>query len=179
MEYSQPRFPALAVKTVVSHTVTYFFMGALASHFLNYEQIFNQPNSGYRPFHSPWILFGPPLQIFRGILFASVFYLFRESLFGKRNGWLRMAWMLIGIGILGTFAAPAGSLEGFIFTTTPITLQIRSYLEIVSQALLLSALLCYWVNHPARRPLNWSLGVLYSLCFLLPILALLAPSAGR
>ena len=175
MEYPQPRFLPLAVKTVICHTATYFLMGALASHFLHYEEIFNQPNSGYRPFTSPWILFGPPLQVFRGVLFASVFYLFRESLFGKPNGWLRMAWILIGVGILGTFAAPAGSLEGFIFTTTPIALQLRSYLEVVPQALLLSALLCYWVNHPGKKRLSWSLGVVYFLCFALPTLALLAP----
>jgi uncharacterized membrane protein len=175
MEYPQPRFLPLAVKTVICHTATYFLMGALASHFLHYEEIFNQPNSGYRPFTSPWILFGPPLQVFRGVLFASVFYLFRESLFGKPNGWLRMAWILIGVGILGTFAAPAGSLEGFIFTTTPIALQVRSYLEIMSQALLLSALLCYWVNHPGKKRLSWSLGVVYFLCLALPVLALMAP----
>jgi hypothetical protein len=60
----------------------------------------------------------------------------------RKNGWLLMAWILIGIGILGTFAAPAGSLEGFIYTTTPFWMQVRGYLEIVSQALLLSALLC-------------------------------------
>jgi len=174
MEPPQPRFPALAVKTVVCHTITYLLMGALASHFLHYEQIFNQPNSGYRPFNSPWIMLGAPLQVFRGILFASVFYLFRESLFARRNGWLRMAWMLIAIGILGTFAAPAGSFEGLIFTTAPIAMQMRGYLEIVPQALLLSALLCYWVNHRGARWLNWTLGVLYSLCLALPILGLLA-----
>jgi len=86
-----------------------------------------------------------------------------------------MAWILIGVGILGTFAAPAGSLEGFIFTTTPIALQLRSYLEIMSQALLLSALLCYWVNHPGKKRLSWSLGVVYFLCLALPVLALMAP----
>jgi len=109
MREQQARFLPLAAKTVVCHTITYFLMGVLAAHFLHYEQMFNQPNSGLRPFNSPWIMLGAPLQIFRGILFASVFYLFREQLFGRSGGWLRMAWMLIGIGILGTFAAPGGS----------------------------------------------------------------------
>ena len=174
MQEEQPRFLPLAAKTVVCHTLTYMLMGALAAHFLHYEQMFNQPNSGLRPFNSVLIMLGAPLQIFRGILFASVFYLFREQLFRKPNGWLRMAWMLIGIGILGTFAAPGGSLEGYIFTTTPILVQMRGYLEIVPQALLLSALLCYWVNRP-KKSLNWTLGVLYCLCIALPLLGLLAP----
>ncbi|UWZ82681.1 hypothetical protein [Occallatibacter riparius] len=177
MQEPQPRFLPLAAKTVVCHTVTYMLMGALAAHFLHYEQIFNQPNSGLRPFDSLWIMLGAPLQIFRGILFASIFYLFREQFFGRKNGWLRMAWMLIGIGILGTFAAPSGSLEGFIFTTTPVLMQMRGYLEIVPQALLLSALLCYWINHPTRW-LNWTLGALYCVAVALPMLGLLARAAG-
>ena len=86
-----------------------------------------------------------------------------------------MAWMLIGIGILGTFAAPAGSLEGFIYTTAPVASQLRGYLEIVTQALLLSALLCYWVNHPGKKWLSWTLGIAYVICAGLPLLSLVAP----
>src|ERR1700752_761458 len=99
MQDSPVRFGPLAVKTVVCHTVTYFVMGALAYNFLHYADFINNPNSGMRPTTSMWLIFGPALQIFRGILFASVFYLFREQLFGRKNGWLLMAWMLIGIGI--------------------------------------------------------------------------------
>lgn len=175
MQELQPRFAPLAAKTVASHTLTYMLMGALASHFFHYESMFNQPNSGLRSFSSLWITFGPALQIFRGILFASVFYPFRQQLFLRRNGWLLMAWMLIGIGILGTFGAPAGSLEGFIYTTIPIAIQLRGYLEIVPQALLLSALLCYWIRHPEKRWLNWAICVPYAVCILLPVLALFAP----
>lgn len=175
MQDLQPRFLPLAAKTVVCHTVTYFVMGALAYNLLHYADFINNPNSGMRPTTSIWVMMGPALQVFRGILFASVFYLFREQLFGRKNGWLRMAWMLVGIGILGTFAAPAGSLEGFIFTTTPFLAQIRGYLEIVTQAALLSALLCYWVNHPGKRLISWSLIALYVIATGLPLLALAAP----
>jgi hypothetical protein len=175
MQDSQPRFVPLAVKTVVCHTVTYFFMGMLAYHFLHYADFINQPGSGMRPITSYWVIFGPALQIFRGILFASVFYLLRDKLFGRKNGWLLMAWILIGIGILGTFAAPAGSLEGFIYTTVPFASQVRGYLEIVTQALLLSALLCYWINNPGKKWMSWTLGVVYGVCIVLPILSLVAP----
>jgi len=175
MQDSQPRFLPLAAKTVVCHTVTYFMMGALAYNFLHYADFINNPNSGMRPTTSLWVTMGPALQIFRGILFASIFYLFREQLFGRKNGWLRMAWMLVGIGILGTFAAPGGSLEGFIYTTTPFLMQIRGYLEIVTQAVLLSALLCYWVNHPGKKVLSGVLTAVYAIAAGLPLLALVAP----
>jgi hypothetical protein len=175
MQDQQPRFVSLAVKTVVCHTITYFVMGALAYNLLHYADFINAPNSGMRHTTSLWVLFGPALQVFRGVLFASVLYPFRETLFGRRNGWLLIAWILIGVGILGTFAAPPGSLEGFIYTTVPIHLQLRGYLEIVPQALLLSALLFYWVRNPGKRWLNWVLAVPYALCILLPLLSLLAP----
>src|SRR5215472_739237 len=151
MKESQPRFVPLAAKSVVCHTITYFLMGALAYKFLHYAATINNPNSGMRPTTSTWVLPGPALQIFRGILFASVFYLFREQLFGRKDGWLRMAWMLIGIGILGTFAAP------------PLS-QMKGYLEVVTQAALLSVLLCYWVNTSGKKWMSWTLGVGYVIC---------------
>jgi hypothetical protein len=175
MQDSQPRFLPLAAKTVACHSITYMIMGALAYHFLHYADYINNPCSGMRPITSLWMILGVPLQVFRGVLFASVFYFFREQLFGRKNGWLLMAWLLIGVGILGTFAAPAGSLEGFIYTTTPVWMQMRGYLEIVTQALLLSALLCYWVNHSGKRWLNWTLGIAYVICAGLPLLSLVAP----
>lgn len=175
MNNQQPRFWTLAAKAVVSHTLTYFMMGALAFHFLHYAEFINNPHSGMRATTSLWVILGPALQIVRGLLFATILYPLREILFGRRTGWLLMAWILIGVGILGTFAAPPGSLEGFIYTTVPVSLQMRGYLEIVPQALLFSALLFVWVRHPGKAWLNWLLGVAYAICVLLPMLALLAP----
>lgn len=179
MQDSKVRFLPLAVKTVVCHTITYFIAGALAYKFLHYEDVINSPNSGMKPTSSLWVTLGAPLQVFRGVLFASVFYRFREQLFGRKNGWLLMSWMLIGIGILGTFGAPGGSLEGYIYTQTPWLLQMRGYLEIVPQALLLSALLVYWVNHTEKKWLNWLLGVAYCISVGLPVLGLLAQKAAK
>ena len=70
-----------------------------------------------------------------------------------------MGWLLIGLGILGTFAAAPGSMEGLIYTTTPVWMQFRGWIEIMSQALLLSALLCYWVNNPGKKWLTWLLSI--------------------
>jgi len=38
---------------------------------------------------------------------------------------------------------------------------------------LLSALLCYWVNHPEKKWLNWLLGTLFFIAMALPVLGLL------
>jgi hypothetical protein len=84
-----------------------------------------------------------------------------------------MAWLLIALGILSTFAAASGSIEGMIYTTIPIGDQLRGWLEVVPQALLLSALLCYWVNHSENKWLNWFLGIVFFLMMAMPVLGLL------
>jgi len=163
VENPQPTFLSLAAKTAVCHTITYFIMGALAYHFLHYAELIAQPCSNMRPMSDPLMMAGPILQPLRGVLFAAVFYFFRERLFGRKHGWLLMGWMLIALGILGTFAAPPGSMEGLIYSTVPVWMQLRGWLEIVPQALLLSALLCYWVNHPEKKWLTWLLSLPFCL----------------
>jgi hypothetical protein len=35
--------------------------------------------------------------------------------------------------------------------------------------------LCYWVNHPGKKWMNWTLGAFYIVCIGLPLLSLVAP----
>jgi len=174
MKDPQPRFLPLAAKTAVCHTLTYFVMGALAYHFLHYAELIAQPCSNMRPMTDPLAMAGPLSQPLRGLLFASVFYPLRERLFGCRHGWLLMGWILVAVGILGTFAAAPGSTEGLLYTTVPALMQLRGWLEIVPQAMLLSALLCYWVNHPGKKWLTWLLSSLFCLTMALLILGMVA-----
>lgn len=169
-----PRFLPLAVKTMICHTLTYVLMGILAMRFMNYAEMLARPNSGMRHLDDPMVMAGPLFQPLRGLVFALVFYPLRERLFGRKDGWLVMAWMLIAIGIISPFAAAAGSLEGMVYSTIPIRGQVVGWLEVVPQALLLSALLCYWVNDPKKKWLNILLGIVFVLVMSLPILGLLA-----
>jgi hypothetical protein len=111
----------------------------------------------------PIVALGPGLQFIRGILFAVVFYLLRDILFGRKNGWLIMWVMLVFVGILSTFAAAPGSVEGLLYTKMPVGLQISGWLEVMTQALLLSVILFYWVNHPEKKWLAWVLGIIFAL----------------
>jgi hypothetical protein len=172
---SQIRFLSLAFKTAVCHTITYFIMGILAYHFLHYAELIAQPCSGMRPITDPLVRAGLLFQPLRGVLFALVFYPLRQRLFGVRNGWVLLGWMLFALGILGTFAAPPGSMEGLIYTTVPLVYQFRGYLEIVTQVVLLSALLSYWVNHPGKKWLNWLLSIAFCLVIALSTMGLLMP----
>jgi hypothetical protein len=175
------QFVGLALKTIVSHTLTYTFMGVLALTFLNYAEEFSRPEvaTWMRQTSDPIVMAGPLFQPIRGLVFAAVFYPLRGVLFGKKNGWLVMWWLLVGLGILSTFGPTPGSLEGMVYTTIPILGQMRGWLEVVPQALLFSLLLWYWVRHPQSRWLKWTLGVVFFLLMGLILLGLfVTPPTG-
>lgn len=171
--HESPRFAGLAVKTAVVHTLTYFVCGALAAHYLHYADLMAKPESGMRPITSSLVVAGPLFQPLRGILFASVFYSVRQCLFLRKWGWLVMAWMLIALGILSTFGPAGGSVEGMIYTPTPILLQMRGWIEIVPQATSLALLLWFWVRHPEKKWLNWLLGSAFVVVVALDVLGVL------
>ncbi len=175
MNQQPPSVPVLCVKTAVVHTITYFFMGLLAATFLNYKEAFARPEMAcwMRQLNDPVVMLGPLLQPIRGLVFALAFYPLREILFGRKNGWLVLWWLLVALGIFSTFGPAPGSMEGMIYTRLPVLGQLTGWIEVVPQAFLLSAILGYWVSRPDKKWLNWTLGVIFVLMMALPVMALL------
>jgi hypothetical protein len=170
----QTTLPELCAKTVIVHTVTYMFMGLIASTLFNYKEAFARPEMAcwMRQFDDPMLIAGVLFQPIRGVVLALAFYPLREIVFGRKNGWLILWWLLVALGILCTFGPAPGSLEGMIFTRIPH--QYLGYFEVVPQAFLLSTIVYYWVNRPEKKWLSWTLGVLFVITMILPILGLLA-----
>ena len=131
---------SLSLKSIVSHTLTYFLVGLVASVVFNYSADFARPElrAYMRQIGDPIIALGPAVQPLRGILFALAFYPLREILFRRKNGWLITWWLLVALGIFSTFGPASGSVEGAIYTTLPILDQFFSggMLEILTQSLL-------------------------------------------
>lgn len=174
LETRSPQFPELFAKTAIVHTITYMFMGIIASTAMNYKEAFARPEIAcyMRQLSDPWVMAGPLFQPIRGLIFALAFYPIRGALFGRKHGWLVMWWLLVALGILSTFGPAWGSVEGMIYTLASPLGQMKGWLEVVPQALLLSVILCHWVNHP-KLWLTWTLGLLFGLAMALPILGLL------
>lgn len=169
---NQITFWGLSLKTIIVHTVTYFIMGLLALTFLEYKTAFAEPvTSEYmRQVDEPIVALGPALQFIRGIIFAAAFYPLREVLFGRKKGWLITWLLLVSLGILSTFGAAPGSIEGLLYTKMSIRLQISGWLEVMTQAFLLSSILYYWINHPEKKWLSWILGIVYILVIIFSIM---------
>ena len=180
MNRTRPTLLGVTVKTLVTHTVTYFIVGLLASLLLDYARFFAESNLNLimRPTSDPWVMAGPLFQPVRGILFGIVFYLLREPFFEKKNGWLVMWLVLVLVGIIGVFGPAPGSVEGMIYTVFPLSVHLRSLPELLLQSLFLSLLLFYWINHPEKRWLNWVMGIAFALVMALPLLGLLAGAAA-
>jgi hypothetical protein len=116
---------------------------------------------------------GPLFQPIRGLLFGGILYFLREPFFQRRRGWLLLWGTLVVIGIISTYGAAPGSLEGMVYTTLPIGFHLRGLPETLLQTLLFSALLFYWVNHPEKKWLTWLLGIVFALVLLFPALGVL------
>lgn len=173
---NQLTFQSIVVKTMVVHTITYMVFGLLAFTIFDYSTQFAETDLRLlmRQTDHPLVMAGPLLQPIRGFLFGIAFYLLREVLFGRKYGWLTLWIVLVIMGILSTFGPSPGSIEGMIYTIFPILSHVSGgLLEVCLQALALSVLVCYWVNHPEKRWLSWVLGALFVITLLLPSLGLL------
>ena len=166
---------SLTVKTVIVHTVTYVIAGVLGYNLAGYEEAFSRPplSCFMRPTSDPWIMTGPLFQPVRGIIFALAFYPFREIIFAKR-GWLKLWWLLLALGVFSTFGPAPGSVEGLIYTIIPPRDQVVGLWEVVLQSFLLAVILWYWMNHPEKRWLGWTLGAAFALAVALPVMGILS-----
>jgi len=171
-EKSKPGFVELVLKTIVVHTVTYLFVGAPLFFIFNYSEGFLAPELAcwMRPTDDPLVTAGLLFQPIRGLIFALAFFPIRETLFGKKSGWLTMWWLLIALGILSTFGPAPGSIEGMVYTILPIS--ITTYLEVTLQSFALSSLLFLWINNSNKRWLTWILSILFVLVLLATVMGL-------
>jgi hypothetical protein len=174
MKDSLPTARDIVVRTIVTHTVTYFAVGVAALVLLDYPTLIAETALGLsvRPLSHPMVMAGPLLQPVRGLLFGLVFYMLREPFFARKKGWLAMWMVLAALGILGTFGAPPGSLEGVIYTVLPLSLHLKLLPEVLVQSLLLALVLFHWVNHRGVKWLNWVMGAAFVVVLLLPTLGL-------
>lgn len=175
MNEKNDRFWPVLSKTTIIHTITYFLMGIIAFNLFHYSEAFASTNlSSYmRPTDDPMVMAGVLFQPLRGILFGVVFYLLRDVLFARKNGWLITWVMLVFVGILSTFSAAPGSVEGFVYTKLGLSQFGLGMLEVLAQSLLLSVLTYHWVNHPQQKWQGWVYGVSFAIVLILPVLGLL------
>ena len=163
-------------RVTIIHTVTYFVIGLLSFMFLDYSARYADPAVAValRQTDHPLVTAGPLFQVLRGFLFGIAFYALRDFIFPKQRGWLTLWLVLLILGIFSPFSSAPGSVEGVVYSTLPMWFHLVSLPELIIQSFLLAALTHYWVNHPGKRWLNISLGILFTIIILLALLGILA-----
>jgi len=171
---SDVSFGRFFFRTTACHVVTYMVVGIAAFQIMDYSTQFSQECSNMMPTDSPIVALGMALQVLRGLLFAVILYPFRRVFLDERLGWLKLWGLFLGLAILGTSGPAPGSIEGMIYTRTPILSQLVGLWETVLQTLAMSVLLVAWHRKPHRA---WGIvmGILMTLAILMGIAGAVLP----
>jgi hypothetical protein len=174
-----PSIFSILIKTAVTHTVTYFFVGLAAFKIFDYPHLFVQ--TGFRYFMRPTtdirVRAGIFFQPLRGILLGIAFGVLRQSLFIQSNGWLLIWITLLCLSILGTFGPTLASIEGMVFSKIPLRTQLIGFPEILAQSFLLSFIVFHWVRSPEAKRLGMTMWTFFILALAVPMLGLLTKRA--
>ncbi|MEQ1565393.1 MAG: hypothetical protein ABMA64_07125 [Myxococcota bacterium] len=150
-------FGRFALRCVLAHTATYLVAGLAALTLGDYASWWDKPEMAhYRPMDSPWVALGPALQVVRGLVFAAVLWPVREPLVERPGSVLRLWALLVGVGVLSTYAAAIGSIEGAIYTDLPLVYHLFGLPEVIGQAGAFSLCLVGSYRWPHRA---WELGL--------------------
>jgi hypothetical protein len=163
----------IIIKTAIVHTLTYFLVGFSAFKLFNYTATLAHKNSNMKPSTDPMVRAGILFQPIRGVLFGLILFLLKDILIFQSNGWFITWIMFVIVGILGTFAPAASSIEGFIYLKRGIGTNWGGLVEILVQSFLLSVVNFIWINNPDKIWLNWVIGLAFLLALLLPSMGLL------
>ena len=170
-----PSAGEVVVKAAITHTATYFVCGLIALNLFDYASLFSSEaySAFMRPVDDPQVATGLLFQPLRGALFGLCFFAIREVVFVRSRGWLIMWLLLAVIGIVNPFGPAPGSIEGLIYTQLPWWSQLGlGLVEVLSQSLLFSIGLFYWVTVPTHRWLGWGLTALAALAILAAVAAI-------
>ena len=176
MDTPKPSFWSILYRTILTHTVTFFATGILASILFDYSNRMVRPDVApiIRDLSDPILIASPLFQPLRAALLAVVFYLLRDVLFKNSRGWLILWCTLVVLGILAPFSASWGGFEGMIFFNLPIRDHLTGWPEVFAQTLFLSLILTYWLRHPRSKWLGIVMAVAFVLTLALPVLALVS-----
>ena len=138
-------------RIVSLHTIVYFIAGIFAMVFLNYKEQFASEVMSVimRPVDSPWVALGPCLQVIRGLIIAVILLPFKEIIISK-NGWIKLAVLILGLSYVSTIGPTFGSFEGYIYTIVPFQYHLLGIPETLLYVFLFSFLLFRWYKKPAK-----------------------------
>lgn len=119
----------------------------------------------------------PGLQIFRGVLIALALLPVRGFLYGK-NGFLKLAWLVLGLSFISTIGPTPGSFDGYIYTILPVQYHLGGIPEAVLYTALFAGILAFWHKSGKRYVTVLSI-VLVAIIVLLSVMGFLGAAQAE
>ena len=133
------------IKVIIAHVVIYWAFAFIAMP-LTMDYIDDIVElMGFKPLEEINMVGVFVAQIIRGFLLALVIWWIKDSIIGKKLGWLKLWAILIILGIFNTYSPAQGSIQGMIYLKPvegiPTSMSI-GFLELLAQPLILSLVVC-------------------------------------
>jgi len=140
-----------AWRVTVAHTIAYFIAGIIVMNLFNYPELISSGTLSLfmKPTSTPIVVFGPCLQIIRGLIMALVLLPIRKVFTEGKYGFLKLGLLILGLSVLSTFAAAGGSIDGFIYTKLSFMEQIIGYPEAILWIFIFIGIL--WVSYKFEK----------------------------
>jgi len=140
----------------IVHVIIYIFIALIFRNYLNYNEQFTSSvlYSNFRDVNSTIMQFAPLFQLGRGIFLGLIIYPIYNCIINVKYGWLRLFGLLWGLSLIGAVAATPGSIEGFIYTKTPIIEHLLGLPEVTLQTMLFSLIFVSWENRRYKKRLK-------------------------
>ncbi len=138
------------------HVIIYVFIALLFRNYLNYNEQYTSSvlYNNFRNIDSTIMRFAPLFQLGRGLFLGLIIYPVYNCIIGVKYGWLRLFALLWGLSLIGSVAATPGSIEGFIYTKTPIIEHLLGLPEVTLQTMLFSLIFVSWEKRRLNKRLQ-------------------------
>jgi hypothetical protein len=137
----------------VVHVLTYVIAGLIFMKLQNYGDVFSKSEifANFRPLDSPIVRAAALIQFLRGGFFGILLYPFYDTIIKNKHGWLILFSVLWGFTFIGSVSATPGSIEGLIYTKTPLIEHLVGVPEVTIQMLAFSWIFFIWERQVSRN----------------------------
>lgn len=171
---NQPNKKAVFIWRISAlHTIAYFIAGFFALSFMNYSQEFGLEASSnlMLPVDHWLVAISLGLQPFRGIIIALVLWPFRETIL-KKQGWIKLAFLLLGLSYFSTITPAIGSFDGYILTSVSLKYHLSGIPETLIYIFIFTSLLNVWFQN-ASRGMNFTIAIFFGFILLMSLFGVL------
>ena len=133
------------------HTIAYFIAGLFAIRFMNYSEEFGSETmkNMMLPVDHWQVAIGLGLQPIRGVIIGLVLLPFKNIILADK-GWIKLAFLILGLSYLSTMGPAIGSFDGYIFTNLSLKYHLLSIPETLIYIFIFTSLISFWYKYPWR-----------------------------